>query len=746
MDNNILDQSGEYIVITTKEPYVNVMSFTNINEDIVDMGIGTMYKKEFRYSLDGNIYSEYQELSIDFLKKLGSFEMVYFQFRYILLAGGPLKVNNITLDYISFENDNQVKLDVSSDSLYTYKSIYKSGCTFEPYKVDKAISLFKDLNLMANDLFGIDVYYYKIDPNKKHQDVILQEYTLYDYQDKKLMKIVIPENNIPQPALNVNPFGIDFELPFEIHIHKDYFQKIFGDGTGPQKKDIVYFPLTNRIYEVASSVMYNDFMYTPIYFKVQLVKWQPKINTEKNDDIKTLESYTIKSDELFLDETNIELKDTTNEQQFNIKTTTSDIVRSFIDNDMKIYDYAIVNYYTVISEYYYNLESTLKENIIKLHIDNITFKKNKKYYTRLNRNNNNITYEMKSSMKILTNLNENIFSYSNGNSIYEKNYYICDIFNNNSQFSIYENEYNEFENDKLITACNIPASFVRNKAIEYTFANDFNKNKDIAYSSWFKLNECKSYKYDITEFNYDNYLYKLKIKTNKKMNCLIDDDVIIKRKSDSNFLIFGKIISISSQSNIMEYEIDVNKEIYDTMMLLFPSWQNYTDLYISKYYTSNLICSYDYNNKKGISIDIIDNKFVVCTLNDKKYYTYLKDTVNYDKWYSIFINVSNLFKKLGINIWKIQWDPKTNEPKSTRLKLLVSNLVDIETEDRSTNIKYYINSSYMDITNIRLYNRTINTDKQDTILNQYVVQESHICDIIDNAEGQLRYPYVGSTR
>lgn len=61
MDNNILDQSGEYIVITTKEPYVNVMSFTNINEDIVDMGIGTMYKKEFRYSLDGNIYSEYQE-------------------------------------------------------------------------------------------------------------------------------------------------------------------------------------------------------------------------------------------------------------------------------------------------------------------------------------------------------------------------------------------------------------------------------------------------------------------------------------------------------------------------------------------------------------------------------------------------------------------------------------------------------------------------------------------------------------
>ena len=94
----------------------------------------------------------------------------------------------------------------------------------------------------------------------------------------------------------------------------------------------------------------------------------------------------------------------------------------------------------------------------------------------------------------------------------------------------------------------------------------------------------------------------------------------------------------------------------------------------------------------------------------------------------------------------IEKELKTNEPKSTRLKLLVSNLVDIETEDRSTNIKYYINSSYVDITNIRLYNRTINTDKQDTILNQYVVQESHICDIIDNAEGQLRYPYVGSTR
>jgi len=81
--------------------------------------------------------------------------------------------------------------------------------------MDKAISLYKDLNLMANELYGLDVYYYRVDTNKQHQDVVLQEYTLFEYQDKKLIKIVVPENSVPQPSLTVNPFGVDFELPLK---------------------------------------------------------------------------------------------------------------------------------------------------------------------------------------------------------------------------------------------------------------------------------------------------------------------------------------------------------------------------------------------------------------------------------------------------------------------------------------------------------------------------------------------------
>ena len=76
----------------------------------------------------------------------------------------------------------------------------------------------------------------------------------------------------------MGPFGVDFEMPFEIQIDKNYFQEIFGDGAGPQKRDVIWFPNTDRIYEVSSSYLFRDFMNEPLYFKVTLIKWLPKAN------------------------------------------------------------------------------------------------------------------------------------------------------------------------------------------------------------------------------------------------------------------------------------------------------------------------------------------------------------------------------------------------------------------------------------------------------------------------------------
>ena len=78
--------SGEYVVLANKDAYCNVEKITGIEECFQDNGNGTILKKEFRYSIDSTTFSEFQEITQDNLSALGSFDTVWFQFRYILLS------------------------------------------------------------------------------------------------------------------------------------------------------------------------------------------------------------------------------------------------------------------------------------------------------------------------------------------------------------------------------------------------------------------------------------------------------------------------------------------------------------------------------------------------------------------------------------------------------------------------------------------------------------------------------------
>jgi hypothetical protein len=110
----------------------------------------------------------------------------------------------------------------------------------------------------------------------------------------------------PDNKLNMGPFGPDFEIPFEIQVDKDYFQKIFGEGTGPQKRDVIHFPRTGRVYEVSSSYLFRDFMNEPLYFKVMLIKWLPKSNVDQSESLNNLEAFTVSASKLFGKEKNDE--------------------------------------------------------------------------------------------------------------------------------------------------------------------------------------------------------------------------------------------------------------------------------------------------------------------------------------------------------------------------------------------------------------------------------------------------------
>ena len=183
----------------------------------------------------------------------------------------------------------------------------------------------------------------------------------------------------------MGPYGADFEMPFEIQIDKDYFQAIFGKTTAPQKRDVIFFPDTSRIYEISSSYLYRDFLNEPLYFKATLIKWQPKSNAEASPDLASLESFAPSFEKIFGKDQEEERKDIANPEQFTDTNVITDLTRDFLSPDSSIVDEQFLNYFTVVSEHYYDLSASLSSTTISVHLDKESMQKltpGKVYFVR----------------------------------------------------------------------------------------------------------------------------------------------------------------------------------------------------------------------------------------------------------------------------------------------------------------------------------------------------------------------------
>ena len=747
--------AGEYCVLANKEPYCNVEKVTRIEECFQDTGSGTILKKEFRYSVDGSTYSEFQEINETNLSVIGPFETVLFQFRYILLSGGPVVVQKARPVFTTIATDPYQGYETprieNQDKVYAFPVSYKSNFLWEPYKMNRAVRLYKDLNLMVNSLFGHDTMYYRALPQGRSKDVFLMEHSLFEHDEGFCVKVVVPDNAFPDNKLNMGPFGVDFEMPFEVQIDKDYYQKIFGEGTGPQKRDVIHFPRTNRIYEVSSSYLFRDFMNEPLYFKVTLIKWLPKSNVENSESLDTLESFTRSAGKLFGEEIQAEETKLTNPQQFEKATTKEDPVRSYVSRAQEIKEERVMNYYTIISEFNYNMSSLVESSQLKVKLPTeASLEKEKTYYARFSPSStqpDTQLYYSHKKMKFRGRDSEgySIFDYSPGSSTVQANFITGLIFSPGSLFSLYLNDY-AGSIDTAIVSCDVPefAEYKRNSIIRYKGDSSFSANENRAFSAWFRLKDSPFTKAKISSFIFDMYSREIEVTLEKDASLFIGDDVELTRISNSEFMLFGKVSRIISGK---VYFIEIPQYVLDFVQTSFSSWTGYIDLQVQKSPSRKFLDSVDSKNK-GIRIELFGRRHFKVTMNEEvKYFSLPNSSPSLAKniWYSMFINMSNVFKQLTVNIWKIQWDSSTNLPATTDLQLLLNKTVPLENIDRSSSVQYYLQPSAMDLTNIRLFNQVAETDKQPIILNQNIVVDADKAIIIDNALPQSKLPYIGYT-
>ena len=378
--SSYLSLPGDYAILSQSITNLNNVSSYQIVENIDFEDIdNTIVEKVYRWSYDQETYSSWVELNIPNLEaiSLANQTILYLQVRYTLISGSPLTINSIEPLIITIPesmDDNVLMPPVNAYTTGNRKgAAFLNNFYFDPYAVNLAVELQRKLSYNVNLIFGHKAAYIRVTPQMRSLDVILKEYGIYESsKDYKCVKILVPNNQFPDSKLNFNPFNIDYEEPFEIHIDKRYFESFFGKGIGPQKRDIIYLPIANRLFEVASSTQHRDLMYKDLYYKVSLIKYADKANVLKDEALLTeLDELSNSTAELFDSKLDQELKKISNVQQFTVSTRKSDKVRDYIDSNLLIEERDLTNYHTLISHYRYDLSASITDdnNVVRTMVD-----------------------------------------------------------------------------------------------------------------------------------------------------------------------------------------------------------------------------------------------------------------------------------------------------------------------------------------------------------------------------------------
>ena len=234
---------------------------------------------------------------------------------------------------------------------------------FNPYDLNKSTNLYEQLVGMTSNIFGHDVQYFRTEPDARTEDVHLMEYSLHNVIDKKTVKVLVPDNEFPEESMTYDIFGMEF-AEFEIHITAAEFETVFGLGKSPRNKDYMYIPLINRMYEINSLSIADEFNQTSSYWRCKLVKYQERSSVIKNQFEVDTDNLTTGVEEIFGERQREEQEKVTNPQQFQTVTTSyRDGIRAFIDSSLSIKDHDLKNRWTVVSKNYYDLSKINTQKI-----------------------------------------------------------------------------------------------------------------------------------------------------------------------------------------------------------------------------------------------------------------------------------------------------------------------------------------------------------------------------------------------
>lgn len=243
----------------------------------------------------------------------------------------------------------------------------ESNDIFNPNSALSALNTYLAMNYTANKMFGIETSWFRAIPQGRSKDVIFQEWTLYNVATTPLcVKVVLPDGNFPDSKYQYDLMGLEYEVPLEINIDKRYWEEIAGFGTAPQKKDIVYLLIPNKLYQIESSFLKRGFMEQETTWICNLIKYQPEASRRESTALQdTIDQYTVSAEEIFGEEMKAEYTKLADDKQFSPKNSTEVDKYKELDETLKILTGDLEFYGLVVSDSRYDMNTSTLFNAIK---------------------------------------------------------------------------------------------------------------------------------------------------------------------------------------------------------------------------------------------------------------------------------------------------------------------------------------------------------------------------------------------
>ena len=167
---------------------------------------------------------------------------------------------------------------------------------------------------------------------------------------------------------------------------------------------------------------------------------------------------------------------------------------------------------------------------------------------------------------------------------------------------------------------------------------------------------------------------------------------------------------------------------------------------------SNTFMSYDTDvvpAESFVEFTYTMNWFII-KLNDIYYkFDLSKKSISLLKgeWYAATINLNNLAKQLSLFLYNtVELAGAINPNETSDLKSIFIDTETIPATGVTDGYAWKLNGCLSDLTNIRIWSQPIEEELQELILSQYVVKDSHLALLLDNASPELLLPTVTNPR